>query len=203
MKKRFEILEQHTAYDGFLKLERFLLRHESFHGGWCEPIVREQIAGLGAASVLPYDPLRDEVVLIEEFRTGALGDPDSPWLLEVVSGYREPGESHEAVIRREAMEEAGISLGRLEQVGGFYVSPGISTERLELFCAQVDSSTAGGIHGVAEEGEEIRVVVMPALQAIAELFRRIDSTGPIILMQWFAANRARLRRDWAGIAHED
>ena len=90
-----------------------------------------------------------------------------------------------------------------ESVGGFYVSPGISTERIELFCAEVDSSTAGGIHGVAEEGEEIRVVVMPAPQAIAELFRRIDSTGPIILMQWFAANRARLRRDWAGIAHSD
>jgi ADP-ribose pyrophosphatase len=199
MAKRFEILEQTTAYQGFLRLERLLLRHESFRGGWCEPIVREQIAGLGAASVLPYDPVRDEVVLIEEFRTGALDDPQSPWLLEVVSGYREPGESHEAVIRREAMEEAGITLGEVERVGGFYVSPGISTERIELFCAQVDSGSAGGIHGVAEEGEEIRVVVMPASDAIAEIFRRIDSTGPIILMQWFAANRQRLRRQWGGL----
>jgi ADP-ribose pyrophosphatase len=196
MQKKFEILEHDTVYRGFLTLERYRLRHESFHGGWCEPVVREQLSGLGAASVLPYDPVRDEVVLIEEFRTGALADPGSPWLLEVVSGYREHGESAEQVIRREAMEEAGLELGEVEAIGGFYVSPGISTERIELFCARVDSGAAGGIHGMAEEGEETRVVVLPAQQAIGEVFGRIDSTGPIILMQWLAANRERLRRAW-------
>lgn len=197
MPKKFEMLERDTAYNGFLKLERLRLRHESFHGGWCPPITRELIVGLGAASVLPYDPVRDEVVLIEEFRVGAMGDISSPWLLEVVSGYREPDEAHEQVVRREALEEAGLTLGEeIEHVGGFYVSPGISTERIELFCARVDSSQVDGIHGMAEEGEEIRPLVMDAEQAIGELFGRINSTGPIILMQWFAANRARLRASW-------
>lgn len=196
MPKKFEILDHEKAYRGFLSLERYRLRHESFHGGWCPPVIREQISGLGAASVLPYDPVRDELVFIEEFRTGAMSDPVGPWLLEVVSGYREPNETPEQVIHREAQEEAGLSLGRIEAIGGFYVSPGISTERIELFCACVDSRTAGGIHGVPEEGEETRVLVMSAQQAIDELFRRINSTGPIILMQWFAANRSRLQTEW-------
>lgn len=196
MAKKFEILEHEQLYRGFLSLDRYRLRHESFHGGWCSPVLREQIAGLGAASVLPYDPERDAVVLIEEFRTGALADPASPWLLEVVSGYREPDETAEQTIRREAGEEAGIELGEIEGIGAFYVSPGISTERIELFCARVDSRLAGGIHGMAEEGEETRVVVLPAEQAIGELFGRINSTGPIILVQWLAANRDRLRRQW-------
>lgn len=199
MPKDFEILDRTTAYRGFLRLDLLRLRHDSFLGGSCPAIERELIVGLGACSVLPYDPVRDQVVLIEEFRVGAMDDPRSPWLLEVVSGYREPGESLEGVVRREAMEEAGLTLGEeLEHVGGFYVSPGISTERIELFCARVDSSQVEGVHGMAEEGEEIRPLVMDAGQAIGELFGRINSTGPIILMQWFAANRARLRRDWAG-----
>jgi ADP-ribose pyrophosphatase len=126
-----------------------------------------------------------------------LGDPAGPWLLEVVSGYREAGEVPEQVVQREAMEEAGLTLGQLEAIGGFYVSPGISTEYINLFCARVDSSAAGGIHGVPEEGEETRVVVLPAEEAIRELFGRINSTGPIILVQWLAANRARLRRAWS------
>jgi ADP-ribose pyrophosphatase len=196
MDKKFEILEHDTVYRGFLTLDRYRLRHESFHGGWCKEVVREQIAGLGAASVLPYDPQRDAVVLIEEFRTGALADPAHPWLLEVVSGYREAEETAEQTIRREALEEAGLDLGEIEAIGGFYVSPGISTERIELFCARVDSRNAGGVHGMAEEGEETRVVVLPAEEAIGELFGRINSTGPIILTQWLAANRARLRAQW-------
>lgn len=195
MSKKVEILHRSVAYDGFLTLKRYQLRHTSFHGGWCEPVFRERIEGLAAVSVLPYDPVRDEVVLIEEFRVGAMENP-SPWLLEVISGYREPGETPEDVAHREAKEEAGLRLDALEPVGRFYVSPGISSERIDLFCARVDSSQAGGVHGVAEEGEEIRVVVMPAQQAIDALFDRIDSTGPIILVQWFAANRERLRAQW-------
>lgn len=189
-----EILHRSTAYEGFLKLKRYQLRHTSFHGGWCEPVFRERIEGLAAVSVLPYDPVRDEVVLIEEFRIGAL--EQEPWLLEVVSGYRERDESPEDVARREAREEADLELGELMPVGSFYVSPGISSERIHLFCARVDSSGAGGVHGVPEEGEEIRVVTLPAEQAIGELFGRINSTGPLILMQWFAANRERLRGIW-------
>jgi len=197
MSDDFEILQRSTAYQGFLRLDRYRLRHRSFHGGWCEPVTRERLEGLAAVSVLPYDPRLDAVVLIEQFRTGALEDPAGPWVLETIGGYRHPDESAEDVARRELHEEAGLQAQALETVGGFYASPGISAERIELYCARVDAAGAGGIHGLAEEGEETRVVVLSAAEALAGLFGRINSTSTLILCQWLAANRERLCRDWA------
>jgi ADP-ribose pyrophosphatase len=196
MSKDFQILHRSTAYDGFLELARYQIRHASFHGGWCEPVFRERLEKLSAVSVLPYDPQRDEVVLIEQFRIGAMEHADGPWLLETIGGYRHPGEDADAVARRELAEEGGLRSSLMERVGSFYASPGLSTEQITLFCARVDAVDAGGIHGLADEGEETRVVVLPAEEALQELFGRINSTSPLILLQWLAANRERLRRDW-------
>lgn len=198
MNKAFEVLERETVYRGFLKLDRYRLRHESFHGGMCAEVRREQIAGLNAVSVLPYDPVRDQVVLIEQFRIGVIADEQGPWILEPIGGYRPDNESAESVARREGSEEAGLAFARMESIGNFYVSPGLSSERIALFCAEVDTRLAGGIHGLPEEGEETRVVVMSADEAIAGLFGRIRSTSAIITLQWLASNRQRLRQAWAG-----
>lgn len=193
---KFEILESETVFSGFLRLCRRRIRHSSYHGGWCAVIERERIEHLSAASVLLYDPDRDQVVLAEQFRVGALEDPAGPWLLETVGGYRPPNESAADVARREALEETGCELGELIHIGDFYVSPGLSSERIALFCARVDAGQADGIHGLAHEGEEIRVAVLSFAQAHAELFRRINSTSAIIAMQWLAAQREDLRRRW-------
>ncbi len=197
MKKKFEVIDKQNIYSGFIKLNRYRLRHESFNGGMCPPVEREQIGGLRAVSVLPYDPRRDQVVLVEQFRVGVIDDPVGPWILETIGGYRPPDEPVEAVARREADEEAGVTLGRLEEIGAFYVSPGLSSERIHLLCAEVDAGAAGGIHGLPEEGEETRVVVMDAGQAIEALFADVRATTAIISLQWLAANRARLRALWA------
>ena len=199
MNKDYEILHRANVHDGFLKVNRYQLRHGSFHGGWCEPVLRERLEKLAAVSVLPYDPVRDEVVLIEQFRVGALEDPAGPWVLETIGGYRHPEESCSDVAQRELHEEAHLTAQALERVGEFYVSPGISSERIVLYCAQVDASSAGGIHGLAEEGEETRVVVLPVAQAMDALFGRINSTSTLILTQWLVANRAGLRQRWTGI----
>lgn len=204
MKKEFEVIEKQRIYSGFIKLDRYRLRHASFKGGMCPEVVREQIAGLNAVSVLPYDPRRDEVVLVEQFRVGVLDDPKGPWLLETIGGYRPAEETVESVAGREAMEEAGLSLSRLAHIGAFYVSPGLSTERVHLLCAEVDAGDAGGIHGLPEEGEETRVVVMPAEEAINGLFGSIQATTAIISLQWLAANRQRLQHAWGtGIKDPD
>jgi ADP-ribose pyrophosphatase len=200
MSKPFEILHRSIAHDGFLKVVRYQLRHASFHGGWCEPVFRERLEKLSAVSVLPYDPLTDQVVLVEQFRVGTMDSPAGPWVLETIGGYRAPDESAEQVARRELLEEAGLACGELAAVGGFYVSPGISSERIELYCARVDASAAGGIHGIAEEGEETRVIVLPVAEALGELFGRINSTSTLILLQWLAANRERLRAAWSAPA---
>lgn len=192
----FEILNAETLYEGFLTLGRRRIRHQSFHGGWCAEIERERLEHLSAASVLLYDPDRDQVVLGEQFRIGALEDPAGPWVLETVGGYRPSHESAAEVARREAREEAGCEPDELIHIGDFYVSPGLSSEKISLFCGRVDAGKATGVHGLADEGEEVRVVVLSFIEAQAELFKRINSTSAIIAMQWLVQQREALRTRW-------
>lgn len=197
MKYRFELIEEQRVFDSFLKINRYRLRHELFQGGESRELVRERMEGLQAASVLLYDPRRDQVVLVEQFRIGALERPDHPWVVETVGGYIGAGEKPDAVARREALEEADCAIEALEPICEFMVSPGISVDRIFLFCGQVDASQAGGVHGLEEEGEDIRVLVMGAEQAIAELQGgRMNSTSVIIALQWLALHRQALRRRW-------
>lgn len=198
MKFNYEILESRPVYDGFLKLNRYRLKHELYLGGESEILVRERLEGLRAASVLLYDPRLDQVVLVEQFRIGAVGHEPVPWVLETVGGYVPPQEEDETVARREALEEANCTIGRIERICEFMVSPGISVDRIVLFCGEVDSSQAAGVHGLDHEGEDIRVVVMTADEAIGQLYGgRVNSTSILIALQWLAMNRAVLRERWS------
>jgi ADP-ribose pyrophosphatase len=198
MKYTFKLIENKRVYDGFLKLNRYRLQHDLFQGGQCAELVRERMEELQAASVLLYDPTLDQVVLIEQFRIGALEQPGHPWVVETVGGYLGTDETPEEVARREAMEEANCVIHKLEPICTFMVSPGISVDRIHLFCGQVDASRAGGVHGLDHEGEDIRVVVMDADQAIGELYGgRMNSTSVIIALQWLAARRDELRQRWS------
>ncbi len=197
MDYRYELLERERVYDGFLKLDRHRLRHASFRGGWCPPIVRERLEDLAAVSVLLFDPRRDELVLVEQFRVGLVGQVEPPWTLETVSGFCDRRhESPEAVARREVAEETGCPLLDLRFIGRFFVSPGISSEQIHLYCGRIDAAGAGGIHGLAEEGEEIRVVRLARERARAELFGRLCSTSVLLAVQWLELNLDALRRDW-------
>jgi len=197
MAKDYEILDRETVWRGFFQLDRLTLRHGSFRGGWCEPIVRERLEDLAAVSVLLFDPLRDQVVLVEQFRAGLVGQVDRPWCLETVSGFCDKDhESDEEVARREVIEETGCELLELMPIGSFFVSPGFSVETITLFCGCVDATKADGVHGLPEEGEEIRVVVMTREAAMAELFGRVNSTSLLIALQWLDANRGRLIEEW-------
>lgn len=199
MKFSYDILNTETAYNGFLKLNRYHLRHELYQGGESETLVRERLEGLRAASVLLYDPKLDQVVLVEQFRIGAVDKEPRPWILEIVGGFVPPDESDESVARREAVEEANCPIGRIERICEFMVSPGISVDRIVLFCGEVDSAKAAGVHGLDHEGEDIRVVVMSADQAIGELYTgRANSTSILIALQWLALNRKALRERWIG-----
>ncbi|GIX48203.1 MAG: ADP-ribose pyrophosphatase [Candidatus Tectimicrobiota bacterium] len=194
---RVEILEHTVCYQGFFRIERYRLRHRLFGGGWSRELVREVFERGHAAAVLPYDPHLDRVVLVEQFRIGALHAPGGPWVLEIVAGVIDPGETPEEVVRREAEEEAGCQVQELVPICEYLVSPGGTSERLTLFCGRVDASRAGGIHGRAEEGEDIRVVVMPAEEAFARLRAgEIRAAAPIIALQWLMLNREALRRQW-------
>lgn len=198
MKYRYEILEKSVVYDGFFRLERYRLQHELFAGGWSRELLRECLERGRAVAVLPYDPERDRVVLIEQFRTGAIDDPDGPWLLEIVAGIVEEGESKQDVARRETVEEAGCKLLDMVPISQCFVSPGGTTETVAIFCGRVDTARAGGIHGVDEEHEDIRVHVFPRSEAITLVRNdRIRSAPAVIALQWLELNLESVRERWA------
>jgi ADP-ribose pyrophosphatase len=197
MKYEYQIIDSETLGEGYLTLRRYHLRHRLFAGGWSPVLMRERLDGLEAAFLLPYDPVRDEVVLVEQFRVGAMETEPSAWVLEAIGGALDRDEDSETVVRRESVEEAGIAVMALESIGTFMISPGTSSEHIHLFCGQVDATKADGIHGLKEEGEDIRVEVLPADAAISELYGgRIKSASTILALQWLALHRDELRRKW-------
>jgi ADP-ribose diphosphatase len=193
-----EILEKTICFEGFFRLERYRLRHRLFNGDWSRPVQRELFERGHAAAVLPYDPVRDEVVLIEQFRVGAMTAPGGPWLLEIVAGIIEDNEVAEDVVKREGIEEAGCVISDLIPLYDYLVSPGGTTERIALFCGRVDATQAGGVHGVSEEGEDIKVHVV-TLDAALKLLKsgRINSASSIISLQWLALNRDDVHTLWS------
>jgi ADP-ribose pyrophosphatase len=198
--ERVEILDRTVCYQGFFRIDRYRLRHRLFSGAWGPELVREVFERGHAAAVLPYDPIRDEVVLIEQFRIGALGGSNNPWLVEIVAGMIEPDETPEAVVRREAIEESGCHIAELIPICDYFVSPGGTTERLALFCGRVDASDAGGTHGLVEEHEDIRVLVLSAEAAFGQVSSgEIKTAAPIIALQWLQLNRAGLRHRWSAL----
>lgn len=196
---KVEISEKEICYDGFFRLERYRLRHELFAGGMSPELIRELfVRGLAVAALL-YDPDLDRVVLVEQFRIGALDHPEGAWLLECVAGMVEEGESVEAVIRREAMEEAGCTVTDTLRLYEYYPAPGGSSERIALYLARTDASRARGIHGLAHEGEDIKVHNITLDEALAHIDDgRIDSSYTIMALQWLAANKAQIRAQWHG-----
>lgn len=199
MNHRFEILDKTLGYHGFFQLECYRLRHELFGGGWSPVITRECLERGHAVAVLLYDPDRDHVVLLEQFRVGALEAPGGPWLLEIVAGILDhPEETAEETAQRETLEEAGCEVSQLTPICRYLVSPGGASESITLFCGRVDTaSVTPGIRGVATEHEDIRVHIVTRTEALAWLRTgRICSAAPIIALQWLELNRAQLLRDW-------
>ena len=192
-----EVVEREACFRGFYQLDRLHLRHRLFAGGMGKLINRELFVRHDAVCVLPYDPQRDCVVLIEQFRVGALDKSVNPWLIELVAGLIDKDEQPEEVARREAVEEAGLELAELWPLTQYYPSPGGSDERVHLYVGRCDSRGAGGVHGLEEEGEDIRVLVWSFDEALAALDDgRIDNAASIIALQWLALNRDKLRERW-------
>ncbi len=196
-KKQFEIVQHDTVYQGFFRLETYRLKHTLYAGGWSEEINRELFRRGSCVAVLLYDPYRDELVLIEQFRVGAVLQPNQAWLWEIVAGAIEDGETAEQVAYRESEEEAGCQIQNLQFISEFYTTPGGSSERITLFCGKVDATDVGGIHGLKDEHEDILVRTVKFDQAYRMLKSgEIESAIPIIAIQWLALNKPLLLQRW-------
>lgn len=189
-----EVLSEQPLYEGFFQAKRIQFRHKRFAGGWSETLTYELFERNPGAGVLPYDPSRDEIVLIEQFRIGCIRDT-APWLLEIVAGIIEDGETAEDMAHRELKEEAGLPLLKLHKAYEFYSSPGGSSEHVTLFCAEVDTSQAGGLFGAMDEHEDIKVHVFPYEKAMLMLKTgQIRNAITIMALQWLALNRDSIWR---------
>ena len=194
-----KITQHDVLHRGFTRLERYRLKHKLYNGGWSAEIEREIFERGRTVGVLLYDPQRDEVVLVEQFRLPAHLAGLPGWELEVVAGIVDhEGESEAELCKRETEEEAGLSIiGEPEFMHRFMPSPGACTEICDLYCARVDSTNAGGVHGLADEHEDIKVVVLSFTEAIG-LARgdKIKNGLTVLALYWLALERERLRRDW-------
>jgi len=198
-RKDVKILEKTTLYEGHFRLHRYCFRHRLFAGGWSDIVTREVFDRGSAVALLLYDPTRDAVVLIEQFRLPALLAGRSGWQIEPVAGLADRrNESEKAVARREAQEEAGLRItGELVPVHRILPSTGGLTELVSIYCARVDSRRADGVHGNRDEGEDIRVRVLPVREALRLMQSgKIENAHCVVALYWLAANRARLRRRW-------
>lgn len=197
--KRFRILNEEMPFKGFFNIKKYTLQHTLYEGGWSQAVEREVFHRGNCVGILLYDPHRDEVVIIEQFRAGAIlkANQEQAWLLEIVAGAIEAGETAEAVARREAMEEAGCEVHEVIKISEFFTSPGGTSEYLTLFCGRVDATEVGGVHGLDHEDEDIAVSSVPFDEAWQLVENgRIESAIPIIAMQWLALNRDDLRQRW-------
>jgi ADP-ribose pyrophosphatase len=191
------VLAHTVAYKGYFKIIRYQLRHRLFAGGMSPELTREVFERGHAVAVLPFDPERGQVVLVEQFRIGAVGVVKHPWLIEPVAGIIEPGERAPEVARREAAEEAGLELLDLVPACVYFASPGGSTETCQVFIGRVDAAGAGGIFGRTDEGEDIRVHVVPLATALDWLCDGgIHAATTVVALQWLALHRAELERRW-------
>ena len=194
-----KIVRRTPLYRGHFSLDLYRFRHRLHAGGWSKIIGREIFDRGNAVALLLYDPDRDTLVLVQQFRLPAMLGGASAWQIEPVAGLLDQeGESEEAVARREAQEEAGLDItGELIPMHRLSSSPGVLTEQVALYCARVDSRRAGGVHGLAAEGEDIKVLVKPLAEAMRMLRAgEITNSTCVVALYWLAANRARLRRRW-------
>jgi ADP-ribose pyrophosphatase len=201
-----KIIRHEELYRGFFRLERYCLQHKLYRGGWSAEIEREIFERGRTVGVLLYDPDRDEVVMVEQFRLAAHLAGLPSWELELVAGIVDKhGESETELARREAKEEAGLDLiGEPEFLHRYMPSTGACTETIDLFCARVDARGAGGIHGLADENEDIKVVVLSFEQAMQQVRADAIKNGPTLLaLYWLAAERERLRRAWRSTSAGD
>lgn len=194
--KAFEIVAKKTIYNGFFRLEKYRLKHTLFQGGWSAELDRELFRRGNCVAVLLYDPIRDEVILIEQFRVGAILQPERAWLIEIVAGAIEEGETAAEVALREAKEEAGCEIQELKLIQAFYTTPGGASEWLSLFYGRIDSTGVGGIHGLDHEDEDIRVSAVKFDEVWKMLVQgKIESAIPIIAIQWLYIHRDRIRSE--------
>ena len=194
--KDVEIISETVKYDGHFKVLHQKIRFRMFSGAWSSVLERDRIHRKSAAAVLLYKPEDDQLVMVEQFRSGALHfENESPWMLEPVAGLIEEGDSPIETVKREAVEESGCIILDLVPICRYLASSGISNEATYLFCGRIKEYQAGALHGMLHEAEDIKVHALSPEEAFQLLDAgKIFSASAIIALQWLKLNLEDLRK---------
>lgn len=192
VKEEVAIIKEEILFSSYCQIKKWEMRFPLFNGGLSHPVSRELLHRPPAVAVLLYDPENDKIVLIEQIRMGAF-NAENPWLLEIVAGVCDKEESREETACREVEEETGCRVLGLIPILSYWVSPGISDEKTFIYCAKILAPASESVHGLAEEGEDIKVHVFSSEEAFALLASgNIVSSPAIIALQWLKLNRSSL-----------
>lgn len=194
--EQVKITKETILYKGFMSLTEINFDHALYQGGWQRGVKRELLQRDNAVGVLLYDPTLEEFILVEQLRVGALADEESPWLLEVVAGMVDPHENPEQVACRESCEEAGAKIKKLIPIQSYWVSPGGSNEKVDLFLGIVNANKVSEFAGLKEEHEDIKVCRVSKDQLLQKLMQGcINNAMALICIQWFFLNQKELQFD--------
>lgn len=196
MKYKYNILEKKNLYSGFHELLEYRFNFSKFNGSISPDISRELFKRKPCVGLLPYDPIRDEIILIEQIRLGPLVNNDTPWILEIVAGIVEDYEDKDSTIIRESLEEANCQVKKLIPIFEYYMTPGYCNETIKLYCGITDTSQhqTGNLAGLEEEAEDIKIHVFKSKDA----FKMLDdgmiiNASTIVALQWLRLNLNNLK----------
>jgi len=190
-KSDYLVKTRQKRFRGFLRIDTIKLKHKLFLGGWSPEIERELLVREDAVGVLLFDPARDKIVLVRQFRVGLIDKSDSPWILELVAGMVEAGEQLDQVAIREVREESNVEVSDLIKICDYFNSPGVSSEKVSLYLGIVASDEMGGVYGLESENEDIEVVVLPYEEAIKGIKKGyLANAMSIIALQWLELNKS-------------
>ncbi|ABK42634.1 NUDIX hydrolase [Magnetococcus marinus MC-1] len=199
-----KLLTLEPLSSGFLKVVRAVVDYQRSDGGRSGPHPLECVKRPPAAVMIPYDPRRDELILVRQFRIGAyMEDSSRGWALEFPAGLCDQESDPMQTARRELLEETGYQAISVEPVMTFLVNPGFVSERIHLFLTIIDAehpvALGGGLEHEQEDIQTLRVTYDEALAMVAD--GRMDGGPPILALQWLTLNRARIRAEAAAL-HE-
>lgn len=199
-------LKKIKEFKGYFEINKYLFSYRQFNGEMGKTVEREIFERGHAVAILPYDPITDKIILIEQFRPGTyigmqdtnwLDKKSNPWMYEIVAGIIDDGETIEDVARRETKEETNLEVTNLSYIQPFFVSPGAVSEFIHLFIAQIDSYKAGGVFGLDYEAENIKTHIFTCAQAWDMLDKgKITNATALIALQWLRQNQQNIKRQW-------
>ncbi len=189
MKSKFKIIKIKNIYNGFFKMNEITLKYKKYDGSWSNNIKRELFGGVQVAAVLPYDPIKKEILLIQQFRPGTIAKNLGHYLDEIVAGIIDPGENAETTAKRECIEETGCKIKNLYPIQGYFPAPGSSESFYHLFVGEIDSFKGERIMGLKTENEDILVKSYNILEVKEMLEKgKILNGLTLIALQWFFLN---------------